>query len=340
MDHLRLPQHPFSENPVTKLLCGVSSPEDGSMKVSNLADFPYSEATFLDHAGGSPLLNAAAPFLQAWLWFGLLSEVFSVVGVNIDYHDFIDQDTIHDYHLSTHALHHKLWYWMAAESLTSDCERRERVREINRLLDQTYKALQCYTVSHSYSDTSVSQIEDWTAFGPFLANDSANVLLAIAILGEALDFAQESIYKDLSEGGGRCWRETLSIRHKTIEAGWCIKEIERLTDQLTFAHVTTLLFLSRMNRHILGKPHGSCTLEFCVHEKIEYTTYRPIHVREDCKCNDTPRYNCMKRMDLALRKSKIPLLRFEVDSVFGPELHVGMYSVQTGQVPYVAISHV
>ena len=67
MDHLRLPQNPFSEYPVTKLLCGVSSQENGSTSISNLADFPYSKTIFLGQGGEIPSLDAAAAFLQAWL---------------------------------------------------------------------------------------------------------------------------------------------------------------------------------------------------------------------------------------------------------------------------------
>ena len=105
MYHLRLPHHPFSEYPATKLLCGVSSPKNGSTSVFDLADFSYSKATLLGQASELPPLDAAAPFLQASLWFRLLPEVFSVVGVTIDYHDFIVGDKIHGYRLSTHALH-------------------------------------------------------------------------------------------------------------------------------------------------------------------------------------------------------------------------------------------
>ena len=271
----------------------------------------------------------------------MLSEVFFVVGVKFDSHDFVVNDNEYGHRLSTHTLHQYLWYWVAAEPLASDSERPERIKEINRFLDQAFEALQCYTVRHPYSSAEVPEIEDRTAFGPFLADDSSNVLLAIVVLAETLDHAQESVYKELLEGRGRAWDETLSIRHSMIEAGWCIKEIERLTDQLTLAHVITLLFLSRVNRHNLGKPHSNCTLELCVHEKIDYTTYRPIHTSNECQCETImPRYDSMKQMDSALCKGNIPLLRFEIDHSFGPEFRLEVWSACTRQIPYVAISHV
>lgn len=341
MDHLRLPQNPFSDYPISRLVCAAKGDDTGSISIPDLSTYAYAKATFLEHADEVPALSDAAPFLQAWLWFGLLRNIFEVVGVAFDYNDFIVEDRAHGHRLNTHALHRYLWYWVAAESRISDVERPRRARLINSFIDETFKALQCYTVKNAYFEPGVTQIQERRPFGPFIADDSSNVLLGIVVLAEALDFAQESVYRDFWEGQGRAWDEPLSIRVAMLEAGWCIKELARLTDQLTISHVTVLLFLSRMNRHTLGKDHSHCSLELCAHENIDYSTYRPAHTLTECPCEEiTPSYDSSKRLDHALCQRNIPLLKFRRDSLIGPRLEVEIYSSRTRHTPYVAISHV
>ena len=341
MDHLRLPQNPFSEYPISRLLCAAKGDDTGSISIPDLSTYGYAKALFLEHADEVPALSDAAPFLQAWLWFGLLINIFEVVGVAFDYNDFIVEDQAHGHRLSTHALHRYFWYWVAAESRTSDIERPRRARLINGFIDETFKALQCYTVKHAHFEPGVIQIQERRAFGLFVADDSSNVLLAIVVLAEALDFAQENVYHDFWEGQGRAWDEPLSIRVAMLEAGWCIKELGRLTDQLTISHVTVLLFLSRMNRHTLDKDHSHCSLEVCAHENIDYSTYRPAHTLTKCSCEDiTPSYDSSKRLDHALCHRNIPLLKFKRDYLFDPQLKVKIYSPRIRHTSYVAISYI
>ena len=80
---------------------------------------------------------------------------------------------------------------------------------------------------------------------------------------------------------------------------------------------------SRIDRHVLAKDHRSCKLECCTYEKIDYTTYRPIHTSAGCCCaHVTPGYESWKRMDLLLCKGGIPLITFMSNDSFGSQLRV------------------
>ena len=261
MDHLPAPQNAFSTYPIVRPICLAGTEQNCAFTIRDLSAFGYSKDSFMKQADEVPALNEAAPFLQAWLWFGLLADVFDIVGVPFDHNDFIVNDKTHGYRLSTHALNRHLWYWVATESRTTHDEKSQHAKLINDLLDETFTALQCYTAKYPHEIPTVSMIQDRTAFGPFVEDNASNVLLPVVLLAEALDYAQESIYRDFWQGQNRSWDETLSIREAMIEAGWCIKELKWLTDKLTLSHVTGLVFLNRMNRHALDKNHNGCTLE-------------------------------------------------------------------------------
>ena len=342
MDHLRLPQGPISQYPKAKLLCAAVDEENGLVSIHKPSDYPYNKASFSEYADEVPDLNDAAPFLQAWLWFGLLANVFEIVGVALDLNDFIVDDASHDPRLSTHALHQYLWLWVAAESRKTDTERYQHSRAINGLLDETSEAIERYYVDPRSSDPRVPDIQRRTALGACLADNSSNVLLAIVLLAEALDLAQQDIYRNVYERQARSWEEPMSIRIAMLEAGWCIKEFEWLTNQFASHHVSTLLFLSRIDRHVLNKDHRKCTFDSCAHEKIDYATYRPVHTQTECSCNDlAPMYYSSKRIDHALCHGNIPLLQFQSDNLtFGARLETQIYATRARQMSYVAISHV
>ena len=339
MDHIPLPQNPFSTYPVIKCVCALEDIQTGSTRIQRLSEFPFSKEQFTKGPHDAPSLAAATPFLQAWLWYGLLERIFKVVGVPFDATEFAPRDESVGFRLSTVALHRYLWYWVAAESRASDAEKTVHVELINEYLDEVFDALQCFTIENSDADSP--QIQDGGAFGPFLADEESNVLLAIVVLAEALDFAQETIYRDFRKGAGRAWDESLSVRSSLLRAGWCIKEMSWLTNQFTVAHVTLLLYLSRVDRHVYGKDHGECRLESCIHEIIDYATYRPLHSSTGCYCAVmTPRYDAMMRMDRCVCKRTIPLITYTANDSLGPRIHVQEFSVRKTETSYVAISHV
>ena len=339
MEHLQQPQNPFSRYPVIKCICAVDDYQIDSFRIRSFSTFKCTKEDFTSGPSKAPSLNTAAPFLQAWLWYGLLEGVFNTVGVAFHPSDFVVKDISDGLRLSTLHLHRYLWYWVAAESPISDTERKRHCKSINRYLDEVFDALQCYTVKDC--DPNSPQFQDMSTFGPFLDDNASNILLAIVVIAEALDFAQESIYRDFQEGRLRAWDESLGVRLSLLDAGWCIKEVSWLTNQFTTSHVTILVYLSRIDRRIFTKDHSCCTIDSCKYEKIDYNTYRPIHIKPECHCSDiTLMYSSCKRMDLFLCKGNIPLLTFAANEIFGSQLDVQRFSVGRTETTYVAISHV
>ena len=245
MDLTPLPQNPFSTYPVIKCVCAVEDIRTGSTRIQNHSEFPFSKEQFTKGSHDAPSLAAATPFLQAWLWYGLLERISKVVGVDFDATEFAPRDESVGFRLSTIALHRYLWYWVAVESRASDAEKTLHVDVINGYLDEVFDALQCFTIESRDADPpQIQDIQDGGSFGLFLADGESNVLLAIVVLAEALDFAQETIYRDFRQGGGRAWDESLSIRSSLLRAGWCIKELSWLTNQFTVRRMSARFMYS------------------------------------------------------------------------------------------------
>jgi len=112
--------------------------------------------------------------------------------VAFDSTDFVTHGDSIGLRLSTLPLHRYLWYWVAAESQASHAQKKQHGRLINEYVDEVFDALQCYTIQEPGPNSP--QIRDISTLGPFLDDDASNVLLAIVVLAEALDLAQEEIY--------------------------------------------------------------------------------------------------------------------------------------------------
>lgn len=219
-------------------------------------------------------LDEVAPFLQEWLFFGLMSYFFEGSGVPFQRDDFILKDHASgQLHISTRVLPQYLWYWRVSEWWLDDKESRlPRPVSLEKLAE-----------SLALANAVNRSLSKWIRNGACLNNQSEIVLLSLVILEETLDITRRTAC--YSDGGlqyppGRAFPPYLErLLH---DAGWCVAEIESLTTESP--HITTLYYCSTFNRHILGKNHSRCTAKRCVSNQMEEATYVTKHVDPTCSC--------------------------------------------------------
>ncbi|MCJ1459538.1 hypothetical protein MMC28_009917 [Mycoblastus sanguinarius] len=167
-----------------------------------------------------------------------------------------------------------------------------------------------------------------------LDNPESSVLLSIAIIGEALVHSN------------RVLNGTKSVPHWSFPplarelrtAGWCIGDI---TTMIKECDSSTLLYLSTLNQHTLGKNHERCSAEKgCQASVVDWTTYRTKHIdrcsQDHCDDIGPP----VEEVGSILRDGDIPLIA--VDTSTSPsQIEVIRYKERSEyRNDYVAISHV
>lgn len=343
MDHLPLPPRARLPYPKVQCLCHrrnratgiLDIPTHGEMiEMMGLDAFEFVTQCFTEGPIQRLPLQDAAHFIQLWLWFGTIEQIFSTVSVVVQLKDFVADDETLGVRLDTTMLHRYLWYWMAAESRVSDEVRAAHCIIISERLERVGQVIMHYAAVEDMG--TAPEIENVLTLGPYINDDANNTLLAIALLAETLNQAQRLIYPDMAPK--QVSFGSLSLRKWILQAGWCINEVWRIMIRGT--KVSMLLYLSRIDRTPQSGTHEKCNSKGCVHTKIDVTTYRPKHISEECICSDvTLAYPEMRKMDSLLCKGHYPVLTYSRFDIFGNRLTVHKPQV-VDQTSYVAISHV
>jgi len=302
-------------------------------------DFPARcgvKTSELQHGNlGGIAIDAILPFLQEWLFFGLLQEIFGHAGVVFRRGDFIRSSPSGQLVLTTEPLQRYIWYWAASitwarDTLSGPKSPSEQKRRVGRILELCNRCLN--GVARSQSENGVQ--------GASSGRDI--VLLSITILGETLDVARDTVFFSGREEfyGVLSWELPHVGTRLLRDAGWCTGEIAAL--RRDFPDVSSLHYFSTWNRSVLGKNHTSCG-DKCLANQIDEKTYETKHTDPECvfaACAHVPvkkRQVCLSILD----DGGIPVVWFSDDG----EIHVqraapaeNLESAAT--TPYVAVSHV
>ncbi|KAI5837087.1 hypothetical protein DFP73DRAFT_569377 [Morchella snyderi] len=219
-------------------------------------------------------LNEVAPFLQEWLFFGLMTYFFEGSGVTFQREDFILKDhAVGQLRISTKLLPQYLWYWRVNEWWFADKE-----SQLHRPV-----ALEKLTDALALANAANRSLSTMIRNGACLNNRSEIVLLSLVILEETLDITRGTAsygVDGLHYPSARAF--PLYLDRLLRDAGWCVAEIESLKTES--AHVTSLYYCSTFNRHVLRKDHSRCTEQRCVSNQMEEATYVTKHVNSTCSC--------------------------------------------------------
>lgn len=246
----------------------------------------------------------AAPFLQEWLYFGVLAEFFvgpsfdstkgepalgvkdcpfAVLGScpaftpngqpSLEIMDFIDGPEGQEF-ITTRHLERYLTRWLCRLRHSSEAHRAFSLRT----------TLDCLAEAGVYLYRTSEKISHAVSSYP-------SVVLSIEVLYNALKWSIFVLRSTFNAPEAliqqpRLGTESLNIvrspmlMEEVLHAGWCPNEIQRL---FAFYSIATVYYLSRLRK--AHGDHSQCSEAVCVTSNIDELTYKTKHTHEDCACD-------------------------------------------------------
>lgn len=329
MDHLHRPAKPFRQPPYPEVpyFCTNIKYPAVSVGYEAFISFPTEYGLSVDELqrGDWSLYDAdhILALLQSWLFFGVLTETFSGAGIPFNQEDFRRQNHAGHWLISTESLQRYIWYWIAAHCHQDGESRRQHARLIDSCLQLSN------TVYMAIISESRSLLTDCSLEYPQSA-----VLLSIAILGEVLKSASNVITGIRSV---QRWPFPPLVR-ALVAAGWCIGDITTMNKE---CDSSTLLYLSTLDQHALGKSHDRCSAQKgCQAFVVDWRSYQTKHV-EGCSEDQCENIGpSVEEISSILQDGDIPLIAIDTSSS-PSQIEVVRYTEQSEYCnAYVAISHV
>ncbi|KAK7999041.1 hypothetical protein PG991_014716 [Apiospora marii] len=235
-----------------------------------------------------------APFLQSWLWFGLIHTVLK--GTNGE--PLIAESELAGSHsITTEHLPRALQKW-------ADFEKRNRKDAKLRLMMagcvlEHARRVVVANLAHNIDATEeeTSDSEELARLQELPRQDSRHIShvnsLSIMVLGEALSTQRAKIMSDLGirvQGWNEAQSEVIGwgapkyVLLRMAQEGWCRRTVRLLRGQLSS---NATLFLTALHSHDVSKGHTKlgCTAEVCKAIPAETTSgnYQQQHESDCCR---------------------------------------------------------
>ena len=262
MDHLPQALQPEFPYPQVPYLEGFVYDDGGFTGFPARMGFDkkrYLAGNFTEHP---PTITAA--FLQSWLYFGMMSEVF---GTHVELDDFVVKgDQSHNSFITTkNSLLPYIKRWLG--SLEKGGLRDTQI-QIRQCLQEANIYAACLSGGR-YGDTQC----------PLPSEVSLSIMTLGATLEASLLHKQKKVGFTIER---RKWGYWPTITNRLISLGWCINDISRLAE---LGSIILGYFASTIRRDVPeGRSHQTCTIERCTAHHIEGGKYPTKHVRADCDC--------------------------------------------------------
>lgn len=277
------------------------------------------------------------PFLQTWLWFGLLAEMLGLNEISAGIH-LVDStaatEGIRNLYASTIYISDGdgKQYINAKEVLNSAQMIAERQKLAPNLQERLIYVRDCL----QYVNFMI----------PSALNVDETVRYSICALGEYFSTGLASVVGQSNPkievpNLAFSWHQNYmnsrgTIDKEMLQRGWCPSETEKIRSQ--FQGLQTMHHISQLQKSNSNQDHSNCTRHLCTAFQMDIETYQPSHLSDDCSC---PLITIDERAtSLILRSTDtFPILRFDQigDELDNFELVVEPY--EPG-IPYVALSHV
>ena len=303
--------------------------------IRNEPGVPAPEEPYLEGLYPTPR-EKLQPFIQTWLYFGLLAEFLSLNEVSPGLR-LVDKD-VADAEIA--ALH--------KECLIEDGDQRyltgkmvvtiePRIRERFPLVADRHARLSYLGDCLHYADYMRNSL---------LGNLDHSITYSIAALGEVLSTGMMMINSamklkmNLFKFGFSWGQDYLKVGGKVetemLAEGWCPSEIEKI--RAKYQGLFTKNYISRLSRVGLKADHSQCSANACVAFQINMATYQPAHASHDCSCS----HIVLDESDVARileTSDSYPVIRVEGHE--GDLKQMKMYAeTYDPEVPYIALSHV
>jgi hypothetical protein len=270
---------------------------------------------------GDKSVQDAAAFLQAWMYFGLLFQVFEPTGLTFDPYDFIESDESGEREVTTRKLAKYITEWAAWEQLRTPQQREERFN----IIKSCFQIL-CPLTAH------------FCRFNPYNGHSATSRYPLSSEIGLSVLVLADSITKAGFTITGRKfdvdWGASELLVGRMKNAGWCPTAIATL---LKGQQIHNLFSASTLGSPPVLRDHSeSCTQTVCKWEQINVATYVPQHRPHCPNCPFLPTGQVQSQINQILGRSHTPLISWG-----GSEEEASLeISESSGNPVYIAISHV
>jgi hypothetical protein len=277
------------------------------------------------------------PFLQTWLWFGLLAEMLGLneisPGVRI-VEDGLAAEEIRKLYENSVSLtdddgNRYINAKVVIESSQAIAERiqlvpdkRERFIYIRDCLQ--YASLMVLSVSNLEETVrySICALGEYFSTGLFRTVAQSKPKIDVPHVGF-------SWHQGYMQSGG-------TMERQMLERGWCPSETEKIRSQFHGLH--TMHHIAQLQRPNANQDHSSCTRHLCTAFQMDINTYQPLHVSDGCSCALVGIDE--RAASLILHSTDTyPIIRFDQIGGEVDDFDLVLEPYEPG-VPYVALSHV
>lgn len=276
--------------------------------------------------------TARHTFTQAWLFFGLISEVLG--GNELDKPDhslpkkprdnsIVDQVYTTMTVVKDDALYvdtSRLLTYMESAYATRSQDRVQRTKRCTQL----QKCLQWSLLAFSMMDEDLF--------------DQA-LRYSIGAVGEVISHAtfvelqQLGLPTSVALHWSRGYYSQYAVRNRMLRNGWCRSDISRAQDK--FQCLQTWFFLSYLDRSKPHRNHDQCTEVDCAAYQIDIADYNVKHANDCIGCGSC-RVDTARVTDILHGGSGFPVLEVIAD---GSDVKVTVCE-HSNETPFVALSHV
>ncbi|KAH7068492.1 hypothetical protein FB567DRAFT_250319 [Paraphoma chrysanthemicola] len=242
-------------------------------------------------------------FAQAWLFFGFVIDIFSVLGFRLEPRDFVKTQPNGTQVITSELFPKLVIAWEIMERGVFQADKQKRLDQIDSII----------AVASGF--VNASTIADWTELPSGTDSEavhsdivesrsdvsnlktSVKIELSILWLGETISHARSIPYLMFNRPNILDWRserrpqlrrETFAPwkRHTALkslltDAGWCPFEIELRLENATNS---TNWYCANFDRGQELEDHQNCTTAACVLNFLVKENYRTRHVAEHCQC--------------------------------------------------------
>lgn len=281
------------------------------------------------------VITKDAKFLQAWLFFGAISEVSAISGLEIETSaEFLKSKDNGLLHVWTEGLNGFASRIIKADSTTQEpSSRHQRCQRVCTVFKQLYAVV-------SRHDRGIRDVEG------ILVVTSIKVLCRVLLLLSPYYSGVETTMPypgtfDICAG----WNPSLKIAAELdmkselneegilLSKGWCPMEV-RLVQECYQSML--LFFATTIERPVMNKSHENCTEMYCLAETISEEQYQTVHVTEDCGCKNIEIDG--DSLAKVLQEGHIPRITIRVD---GSEPSIATVTLTVvDDLSYMTISHV
>ncbi|GJJ11131.1 hypothetical protein Clacol_005362 [Clathrus columnatus] len=268
-------------------------------------------------------------FLQSWLFFGVLVEVFKIVNIKVDTDDFIDHDTgLVTTHKLTELLEKFATVWKKKwPKDISELASTPKAVAITKVLTTVFRVMRpfCYDVS--------------IGGRPSVRSSLLSPEIVVSIVGLTTTFLEAGKYLYMEFGNQSLIDGGTPLLRSILRKKWCPFHVTAMQIELRLDAQYYLAALPGLPEAEF-KRHSNCTEIRCTEKPVDEDTYVLKHAVAGCSCQLVP----IPIEDLldTIKQGDTPVISFHKDDDdSNPRLEVKAFNTTTASsLPYISISHV